>query len=247
VAFLFENILIGKTLKSNSIIQIIENEPRISHKVIAKHTGNKDVSIRKLIDKYIEQFELFGVVSFEMTAVSEDKLKENPDLKPSKTYFLNEPQATLLLTFLRNNDVVLNFKVDLVRAFFEMRKELNNVKSVEKTNYSEMISETKEVLQLIDLMKDLSPKELFYLQKIMGENSPTKLLGNSFRNSYFLPTEIGKITGQTGAEINLILEKKGFQFRDEKGVWKPTENGKIFCLEIENAYNQLKWKLETVL
>jgi hypothetical protein len=117
----------------------------------------------------------------------------------------------------------------------------------EKFKYAEIISETKEVLELIDLMKDLSPKELFYLQKIMGENSPTKLLGNSFRNSYFLPTEIGKITGQTGAEINLILEKKGFQFRDEKGVWKPTENGKIFCLEIENAYNQLKWKLETVL
>jgi frataxin-like iron-binding protein CyaY len=117
----------------------------------------------------------------------------------------------------------------------------------EKSKYSEMISETKEVLQLIDLMKDLSPKEIFYLQKIMGENSPTKLLGNSFQNSYFLPTEIGKMSGQTGAEINLILEKKGFQFRDENGVWRPTSSGKEFCLEIGNAYNQLKWKLETIL
>jgi anti-repressor protein len=117
----------------------------------------------------------------------------------------------------------------------------------EKSKYAEMISETKEVLQLIDLMKDLSPKELFYLQKIMGENSPTKLLGNSFQNAYFLPTEIGKMVGVSGAEINLILEKKGFQFRDENGVWRPTENGKEFCLEIGNTYNQLKWKLETIL
>jgi anti-repressor protein len=116
-----------------------------------------------------------------------------------------------------------------------------------QTNYSDLISETKEVLELINLMKDLSPKELFYLQKIMGENSPTKLLGNSFQNAYFLPTEIGKMVGMSGAEVNLILEKKGFQFRDENGVWKPTENGKEFCLEIGNAYNQIKWKLETIL
>jgi prophage antirepressor-like protein len=117
----------------------------------------------------------------------------------------------------------------------------------EKSKYAEIISETKEVLELINLTKDLSPKELFYLQKIMGENSPTKLLGNSFQNSYFLPTELGKMTGQSGAEINLILEKKGFQFRDENGVWKPTQNGKEFCLEIGNTYNQIKWKLETIL
>ncbi|EJF06807.1 prophage antirepressor [Thiovulum sp. ES] len=117
----------------------------------------------------------------------------------------------------------------------------------EETNYSDLISETKEVLQLIDLMKDLSPQELFYLEKIMGENSPTKLLGNSFQNSYFLPTEIGKMVGMSGAEINLILEKKGFQFRDDNGIWRPTLSGKEFCLEIGNQFNQLKWKLETIL
>ncbi|EJF06812.1 KilA-N domain-containing protein [Thiovulum sp. ES] len=116
-----------------------------------------------------------------------------------------------------------------------------------KANYSDLISETKEVLQLIDLMKDLSPQELFYLQKIMGENSPTKLLGNSFKNSYFLPTEIGKMVGMSGAEINLILEKKGFQFRDDNGILRPTLSGKEFCLEIGNQFNQLKWKLETIL
>jgi hypothetical protein len=116
----------------------------------------------------------------------------------------------------------------------------------EKSKYAELISETKEVLELIDLMKDLTPKELFYLQKIMGENSPTKLLGNSFQNSYFLPTEIGKMIGQSGAEINLIFVKKGFQEKID-GVWRPTSSGKEFCLEIGGAYNQLKWRLETIL
>jgi hypothetical protein len=48
------------------------------------------------------------------------------------------------------------------------------------------------------------------------------------------------------AEINLILEKKCFQFRDKNDVWKPTENGKEFCLEIGNKFNQLKWKLDII-
>jgi hypothetical protein len=55
------------------------------------------------------------------------------------------------------------------------------------------------------------------------------------------------LIGVSGAEMNLILEKKGFQFRDEKGVWKPTSSAKEFCLEIGNTYNQIKWKLEVLL
>jgi hypothetical protein len=44
--------------------------------------------------------------------------------------------------------------------------------------------------------------------------------------------------------VNLILEKKGFQFQDENGVWKPTSSAKEFCLEIGGKFSQLKWKLE---
>jgi hypothetical protein len=53
--------------------------------------------------------------------------------------------------------------------------------------------------------------------------------------------------GMSGAEINLILEKKGFQFKDENGIWKPTEKGFDFCLEIGNKFNQLKWRISTIL
>ncbi|WP_193438777.1 Rha family transcriptional regulator, partial [Streptococcus suis] len=51
-------------------------------------------------------------------------------ISPSKSgqnvrdYILNEQQATLLITFLRNTEQVANFKENLVRAFFEMRDEL---------------------------------------------------------------------------------------------------------------------------
>lgn len=42
----------------------------------------------------------------------------------SKEYILNEQQATLLITFLKNTEQVVNFKENLVKAFFEMRDEV---------------------------------------------------------------------------------------------------------------------------
>jgi hypothetical protein len=105
-------------------------------------------------------------------------------------------------------------------------------------------------IKLLTKLRDLNPLEQIELDTFHKNKNGESLLeqfGKSFKNSYFLPTEIGKMLGQSGAEINLILEKKGFQFRDEKGVWKPTSSGKEFCLEIGNAYNQLKWRIETVL
>ncbi|EJF06503.1 Phage regulatory protein Rha (Phage_pRha) [Thiovulum sp. ES] len=236
-------------MKSNSIIQIVNNEPRISHKVIAKHTENKDVSIRKLIDKYIDKLEFFGVVSFEMTTVSEDKLKENPDLKPSKTYFLNEPQATLLLTFLRNNEIVVYFKVDLVRAFFEMRTQLQNIplQKFEEISLSKIVEQTEKAVEVMKLLENRNAFELFQIDKIAGKFSPTKLLNIDFSQTYFLPTEIGKILGISGAEVNLILEKRGFQKRDENGVWRPTSSANDFCLEIGNKFHQLKWRISSII
>ena len=38
---------------------------------------------------------------------------------------MNEQQATLLVTFLKNTEQVANFKTNLVKAFFEMREELS--------------------------------------------------------------------------------------------------------------------------
>ena len=73
-----------------NIIELIDNEPRISHRVIAEQTDNLERSVSKLITSNIDKFELFGVVRFEIASVSEIKLKENPDSKPTKTFYLNE-------------------------------------------------------------------------------------------------------------------------------------------------------------
>jgi prophage antirepressor-like protein len=97
---------------------------------------------------------------------------------------------------------------------------------------------------------NLNPVKQIKLDNFVKQKTGESLLedfGISFENSYFLPTELGNMIGMSGAEINLILEKKGFQFKDENGVWKPTEKGFDFCLEIGNKFNQLKWRISTIL
>jgi hypothetical protein len=100
---------------------------------------------------------------------------------------------------------------------------------------------------LIQLLKEQKTFDLFLLDGILENESPTKLLKIDFSQKYFLPTELGFLKGMSGAEMNQFLFQKGFQIRDEKGVWKPTENGKEFCLEIGGKFSQLKWKLEVLL
>lgn len=48
-----------------------------------------------------------------------------PSGQKAKVYKLNEQQATLLITFLDNSEIVANFKTLLVKQFYEMRDELN--------------------------------------------------------------------------------------------------------------------------
>jgi len=43
-----------------------------------------------------------------------------------------------------------------------------------------------------------------------------------------------------------MIEHKGFQVR-ENGVWKITESGRDFGIEIVGNFVQIKWKIKTIL
>ncbi|HEM5983838.1 Rha family transcriptional regulator [Streptococcus suis] len=99
-------------------------EPYTTHDIIAECAEVENISVRKLIDKHKTRLESFGVLSFEIHKPEKGSLGG----RPRKVYRLNEQQATLLVTYLGNTDPVLNFKTNLVKAFFEMRDELANFK-----------------------------------------------------------------------------------------------------------------------
>ncbi|EJF07720.1 hypothetical protein ThvES_00001960 [Thiovulum sp. ES] len=81
---------------------------------------------------------------------------------------------------MRNNEVVVYFKVDLVRAFFEMRTQLQN-HSLQKSetnpqeiSLSEILEQTEIAIKISELLENKTAFKLFQIDKIAGKFSPIK-------------------------------------------------------------------------
>jgi phage regulator Rha-like protein len=77
---------------NTNLIEIIDDELRISHRIIAKQTENKEETISRLIRNYHDKLELFGQVSFQIKHIKNSAGAINKQ----KTYFLNEKQIGFL-------------------------------------------------------------------------------------------------------------------------------------------------------
>lgn len=104
----------------SELVTLIDGEAVTTSLAIAEGTGVSHQSVRELIQDRSVELEGFGVLRFETGEPSE------LGGRPQKYALLSEPQATLLLTFMRNSEVVVRFKVALVRAFFELRERAAN-------------------------------------------------------------------------------------------------------------------------
>ncbi|MFU2164514.1 Rha family transcriptional regulator [Streptococcus pluranimalium] len=93
-----------------------KKEPYTTSEIIAECAEVQYHTITRTIRKNLERFERLGKVGFNIQAMESGQ--------QSKIYILNEQQATLLITFLKNTDQVATFKENLVKAFFEMRDEV---------------------------------------------------------------------------------------------------------------------------
>lgn len=103
-------------------IHDLKSEPYTTAKVISQFTNNKLQSINDLIRNHKSKFERLGVLRFKIVK----PVKGSKGGRPRKEWQLNEPQATLLMTMLDNTLVVAEFKLNLVKAFYELREEVTN-------------------------------------------------------------------------------------------------------------------------
>lgn len=95
-----------------------KKEPYTTSEIIAECAEVQHHTITRLIRENKDDFEALGILGFKIHKL--DKRGQ-----PKKIYILNEQQATLLITYLRNTEPVREFKKNLVKAFFEMREELS--------------------------------------------------------------------------------------------------------------------------
>jgi|GEM_PF-564325 len=97
----------------SALVLLHHDQPMTTSLAIANGVQLTHEPVIKLIRKHVDRLAKFGEIGFE--------IRFNPQGKQTEFAWLNEPQATLLLTFMRNSDVVMDFKEALVRAFFDLR------------------------------------------------------------------------------------------------------------------------------
>lgn len=72
---------------------------------ISEGVNRSHETVIKLIDKYLPDLEEYGRVGFEIRTFTTNGGKQK-----QRVALLNEQQCTLLITFMRNNSVVIAFK-----------------------------------------------------------------------------------------------------------------------------------------
>ncbi|EAK0249881.1 phage regulatory protein [Campylobacter jejuni] len=161
---------------SNGVL--ITDQNKIS--IISKVDTN---SIQRLIRTYKQDLEYFGKLDFSLQKIA----KTN-----KKIYYLNEQQATLLLTYMKNSESVRNAKKVLVFAFYQMKEKLKNLEQEQmqklafrqslgyksqlkqqKEKYENKIKALKydlEKKKQLSFKRKLSEKELLELRKILAKD-----------------------------------------------------------------------------
>lgn len=98
-----------------ALVFIQKGQAFTSTEIVAEGVDIEHRALVQTLRKYQSDFETFGTVAFETRG---SKGKANY----SVFALLNEQQATLLVTYCKNTEVVRKFKVALVKAFYEARQ-----------------------------------------------------------------------------------------------------------------------------
>jgi len=156
--------IIQSDLFTNKLVQNVNGELLVSSVVIAENIEYEHSSVIRLIRDNLKDFQEFGTLGFQI---------EKSKGRPTEYALLNENQSTLLITYLRNSELVKRFKINLVKAFAIMKDKLNQSKPL---SY-------EEIMQNALLLADKKVKELEYsnkaLNNVIQEQKPKVAFANS--------------------------------------------------------------------
>ena len=196
---------------------ILLGQMTFAPKLVAECAEVKRDTVQKLVQRHEKDLREFGRVGFEIRT-----LQTRGGQQMAKIYHLNEQQATLLLTFLRNTPVVIEFKKELVRQFFAMRKELMNIKAIKAERKPLRTSMTDAIKALPD-----SPHKQFKYSQYT-DLAYTAALGRTARQ---LRKERGADKGATASD---------YMNADELAAVASMENRISVLLDVGMSYQQIK-------
>ena len=236
----------------------------VDSRLVADNLGIEHRSFFRTIKNYEDQLmENFGAVRFEIAP----RQDENAGGDQPKFCYLTEDQASFLMTLSRNTQQVVQAKLNLVKAFSEAKRLLQEEQ--QKPYLSGALAET--VMNVIDVaFKDVGINKaliagckLNAASKILPPEANAaldegrKLLASTttIPDRLLTATELGKEIGLSARKVNKLLIEKGLQIKnpDKKSksspTYLPTERGSEFCdftiatgkSGDNTSFQQLKW------
>lgn len=192
----------------NELVFVNDGRPVTTTLAIAEGIENEHASVIALVRKYLGDMEEFGLVDFK---------SESTGGRPTEYATLNEQQSTLLLTYMRNSEVVRAFKKQLVKKFWEMAEQLRGQISAGQPAFQV----PQSLPEALRLAADLADQKKELEQKVQADAPKVEVYERitEAEGSLCLRDAAKSLQMQPG-KLNTFLQANGWIYRRVgKGTW----------------------------
>lgn len=190
---------------NNPIVPTIERNGSdlvVSSEQIALGADVQHKNVLELIAKYEERINRFGQVAFETRAGY-----NNAQVRVA---LLNEQQSTLIMSFMRNTERVMDFKEALVKGFYELASTVNKPLSPDEIVEQALAITAARVRELNSYIEVIEPKANAWDSIISSAGSW------SYNDAAKVLCEEGHIQIGEKRLVSKLIDW-GFLYRDNKG------------------------------
>ena len=180
---------------------------RVESPTISEGTGVQHKNVLELIETHRAALEEFGQLAFET--------RPGYNNAPVRIAMLNEPQATLLMTLSRNLGRVVEFKVALVKAFFDMAQQLTQKQLPSKAELAQWVIDAEAKTAALEAKVAVDAPKVEYVDTFVADN-----------DCLLFKTVAGNL-GITESALRDLLIQRGWIYAEEWSRWSGSQGKKI--------------------
>jgi phage regulator Rha-like protein len=189
------------------IVTVFEGEAVTSTVTVARETDNEHASVIALVRKYQADFSEFGGVRFQI-----EPFETAGGAQSREIALLNEQQATLLLTYMRNTSIVRDFKKRLVKEFWRLAKSAPaQPADLSKLEILQMALESEKARVLLTVQVEAQAKKIDHLENLFKEGETAAQFCK-------------QLNGVNVMQVNAYLKEKNWLFTEGRSGtrWRVT-------------------------
>lgn len=148
------------THQSSGLVNVIDGVPFTTSEIVSEHAGIQHKNALELLEAHLNVIEdAFGTIAFET---------RKSGGRPIRFARLTEQQSAALLTLMRNTPQVVDFKVNLVKAFAEATK--TSVPALpSRAALAQMVLDAEKELEAAKMQAELDAPKVRYHERFVAE------------------------------------------------------------------------------